>query len=230
MALSALASPSGSRFVAERAAMVESLAARDPAHPVKDARVLQAMREVPRHAFVPKKLEAKAYGPRALPIGKGQSVSEPFVIATMLQTLSPKPTDNVLEIGTGSGYQAALLSRLAREVYTIEIVSSLAKKAQRTLGELGYSNVHVRTGDGYLGWPEKAPFDAIIVSCAPDHIPAKLVEQLALGGRLLIPVGGTKKGAWTTQSLVVVRKTESGLSEESALGVHFEPMAGRAGR
>jgi len=210
--------------------MVARLAADDPEHPVTDPRVLDAMREVPRHLFVPKRLVAKAYDDAELSIGKGQTISPPFIVAYMTQTMEPKPGDKVLEVGTGSGYQAAVLSRLAREVYTIEIVPALAKRAERTLRELGYANVTVRQGDGYRGWPEKAPFDAIIVTCAPDHIPAPLVEQLAMGGRLVIPVGVAKTGKWATQKLVVIRKTEKGLGEERRLSVRFLPMKGEAAR
>jgi protein-L-isoaspartate(D-aspartate) O-methyltransferase len=210
--------------------MVARLAAYDPAHPIKDSRVLDAMREVPRHLFVPKHIVARAYEDTELPIGQGQTISAPFIVAYMAQTLEPKPSDKVLEIGTGSGYEAAVLSRLAGAVYTVEIVPSLAKRAGQTLHDLGYANVWVRRGDGYRGWPEKAPYDAIIVTCALDHVPEPLIEQLAMGGRLVIPVGVAKRGKWAAQTLVVIRKTQKGLVEEKRLSVTFLPMKGEAVR
>jgi len=224
------AQDSAARFVEQRQVMVARLAAYDPAHPINDLRVLAAMGEIPRHLFVPKHLARKAYEDAELPIGKGQTILPPFIVAYMIQTLEPKSGDKVLEIGTGSGYQAAVLSRLAGQVYTIEILPALAKRAEQTLHELGYANVSVRLGDGYRGWPEKAPFDAIIVTCAPDHIPEPLVEQLAMGGRLVIPVGVAKTGKWATQKLVVIRKTEKGLVEERRLSVRLLPMKGEAVR
>ena len=216
------------RFPEQRQAMVARLAAYDPDHPIKDPRVLDAMREVPRHLFVPKHLVSKAYEDAELSIGKGQTISPPFIVAYMTQILEPKSSDKVLEIGTGSGYQAAVLSRLGGEVYSIEILPVLAKRSEQTLRGLGYANVWVRIGDGYRGWPEKGPFDAIIVTCAPDHIPEPLVEQLAMGGRLVIPVGVAKTGKWSTQALVVIRKTEKGMVEERRLIVRFLPMKGEA--
>ncbi len=213
------------KFVSARQAMVERISHQDPSHPIQDPNLLDALREVPRQLFVPKRHASKAYADVQLSIGKGQRLSEPFVIAYMTQTLEPKPTDRVLEIGTGSGYQTALLSRLTKEVYSIEIYPALAKRAQKVLADLGYSNVQVRVGDGYRGWPEKAPFDAIIVTCKPDHIPEPLVDQLAMGGRLVIPVGVSK-----TSQLVVVRKTEKGLVEEKRLSVDVLPMKGEAVR
>ena len=212
----------------QRQAMVDRIANRDSAHLLKNLRVLSAMREVPRHLFVPKHLAGKAYDDAELPIGKGQTLSQPFIVAYMIQAVDPTPGDKVLEVGTGSGYEAAVLSRLAKEVYTIEIVPALAQKARKVLEKLGYSNVQVRAGDGYRGWPELAPFDAIIVSCAPDHIPEPLVDQLAVGGRLVIPVGVTEKGRWVTQTLVVVRKTDKGLVEEKRLSTRLPAMKGEA--
>jgi protein-L-isoaspartate(D-aspartate) O-methyltransferase len=224
------AQDTAARFVEQRQAMVSRLAAYDPAHPINDPRVLDAMRQIPRHLFVPKHLVRKAYEDAELSIGKGQTISPPFIVAYMIQTMELKAGDKVLEIGTGSGYQAAVLSRLAGEIYTIEIQPALAKRAEKTLHDLGYANVWVRHGDGYRGWPQKAPFDAIIVTCAPDHIPQPLVEQLAMGGRLLIPVGVAKTKKWATQTLVIVRKTEKGMVEERRLSVRFLPMKGEAAR
>ena len=206
-----------------RRAMVMRLSPDAPR--ITNKKVLDALREVPRHLFVPKHLASKAYDDVDLPIGKGQRLFSPFIIGYMTQALEPKPTDKVLEIGTGSGYQAAVLSRLTKEVYTIEIYPALAKRAKKTLADLGYNNVQVREGDGYRGWPSKAPFNAIIVTCKPDHIPEPLVDQLAMGGRLLIPIGVSK-----TSQLVIVRKTEKGLVEERRLSIDFPPMKGEADR
>ena len=148
------------------------------------------MRKVPREQFVPEQIRGQSYSDGPLPIGYDQTISQPFIVAFMTEKLGLRPTDRVLEIGTGSGYQAAILAELAAEVYTIEIVEPLGKTAEATLQRLGYKNVHVETGDGYKGWPKHAPFDAIIVTCAPDHVPQPLVEQLKEGGRMVIPVGG----------------------------------------
>src|SRR5262249_3548249 len=176
-------------FAAERKKMVEEQLAA-PGRDIKNNRVLEVMATVPRHEFVPESERKFAYWDEPLPIGYGQTISQPFVVAFMTQQLNLKPTDRVLEIGTGSGYQAAVLSRLVAEVYTIEIIKPLAKRAEADLKRLGYNNVRVLAGDGYQGWPDHAPFDAIIVTCAPDHIPQPLVEQLRDGGRMIIPVGG----------------------------------------
>ena len=157
---------------------------------IRDARVLEAMRQVPRHLFVPETLRSQAYEDYPLPIGHDQTISQPYIVAYMSETLAVGPGRRVLEIGTGSGYQAAVLAEMGVEVYTVEIVEPLARTAARTLASLGYSTVHTRVGDGYGGWPEHAPFDAVIVTAAPDHVPKPLIEQLAVGGRLVIPVGG----------------------------------------
>ena len=191
---------------------------------ISDPRVLQAMSEVPRHEFVPLAMRPFAYANGPLPIGHGQTISQPYIVAFMTQVLEPSPDDTVLEIGTGSGYQAAVLGKLVREVYTIEIVGPLAESAKGVLGRLGVVNVHVRVGDGYLGWPEKAPFDAIIVTCAPDHVPKPLVEQLKEGGRLVIPVG--ERGG--IQQLVLLRKKDGKILQENKLDVRFVPMTGKA--
>lgn len=187
---------------------------------ISDQKVLQAMAEVPRHEFVPLAIRAFAYTDGPLPIGHGQTISQPFIVAYMTQVLELTKEDTVLEVGTGSGYQAAVLGKLAKEVYTIEIVPPLAESSKELLERLGFSNVHVRLGDGYLGWPEKAPFDAIIVTCAPDHVPEPLVNQLREGGRLVIPVG--EKGA--IQQLVLLRKKDGKILRENKLDVIFVPM------
>jgi protein-L-isoaspartate(D-aspartate) O-methyltransferase len=190
---------------------------------IRKAEVLQAMAEVPRHEFVPASLRSYAYADGPLPIGHGQTISQPFIVAYMTQALELSKEDTVLEIGTGSGYQAAILGKLTKEVYTIEIVPPLAESARAVLSKLGFENVHVRQGDGYLGWPEKAPFDAIIVTCAPDHVPEPLISQLKEGGRLVIPVGATGG----IQQLVLLRKRNGQISTEKMLDVRFVPMTGK---
>ena len=206
---------------AERAAMV---ATQIEGRGVADARVLAAMRTVPRHRFVPASQEAAAYDDRPLPIGHGQTISQPFIVAYMTEILRVSPEHTVLEIGTGSGYQAAVLAALAREVYTIEIVPELATQAAETLESLGYSNVHVRHGDGYAGWPANAPFDRIMVTAAPEQVPQPLVDQLAPGGRMVIPVGGAE------QWLTVVEKTPTGVIERRTIPVRFVPFTRGATR
>jgi len=190
---------------------------------INNPEVLQAMTEVPRHEFVPTSLRPYAYADGPLPIGHGQTISQPFIVAYMTQALELTKEDRVLEVGTGSGYQAAILGKLAKEVYTIEIVPPLAESAKDLLAKLGFENVYVRLGDGYLGWPEKAPFDAIIVTCAPDHVPEPLVTQLREGGRLVIPVGA----AGGIQQLVLLRKKDGQISKEKMLDVRFVPMTGK---
>jgi len=206
----------------EAAARARMVAHQIAARGVSDARVLEAMRQVARHLFVPEPLRAEAYADRALPIAHGQTISQPYIVALMTELAALKPTSRVLEVGTGSGYQAAVLAVLAREVYTIEIVEPLAAEAQERLRRLGYANVFVRAGDGYRGWPEKAPFDAILVTAAPPEIPAPLLEQLAPGGRLVAPVGRDR------QELVVVERGERGLTRRSVIPVVFVPMTGEA--
>lgn len=190
---------------------------------VKDPRVIESLRDTPRHEFVPLTQRQHAYLDMALPIGEQQTISPPFIVAYMTEQLDPQPTDRVLEIGTGSGYQAAVLSPLVKEVYTIEIVEPLARKAERTLQRLKYDNVHVRAGDGYLGWPEAAPFDKIIVTCSPEKIPQPLVDQLADGGRMIIPLGERYQ-----QNLHVVRKVDGELEHEPLQATLFVPMTGAA--
>lgn len=194
-----------------------------PGRSVTDAKVLAAMRTVPRHEFVPEVERPLAYQDRPLPIGFGQTISQPYIVALMTEKLALRPTDRVLEIGTGSGYQAAVLAEIVPEVYTIEIIEPLARRATADLVRLGYTNVFVRVGDGYQGWPEAAPFDAIIVTCAPEHVPPPLVEQLRDGGRMIIPVGGG-----LDQQLILLRKQGGRLQQTAVIPVRFVPMTGAA--
>jgi len=188
---------------------------------ITNARVLTAMGNVPRHEFVPERLRAQAYEDRPLPIGHGQTISQPYIVAFMTEQLDPRPVDRVLEIGTGSGYQAAVLAELTAQVYTIEIIEDLAQRAATNLQRLGYTNVQVRAGDGYKGWPEAAPFDAIIVTCAPEKVPQPLIDQLKDGGRMIIPVG-----PMSNQELVLLRKHANQLEQRAVLPVQFVPMTG----
>jgi protein-L-isoaspartate(D-aspartate) O-methyltransferase len=188
---------------------------------IHDGRVLAAMAKVPREEFVPADSRAATYEDGPLPIGYDQTISQPYIVAFMTEQLRLSPTDRVLEIGTGSGYQAAILGELAGDVYTIEIVEALAKNAEATLQRLGYKNVHFKVGDGYKGWPEYAPFDAIIVTCAPDKVPQLLTDQLKEGGRMIIPVGDR-----FAQQLYLLEKKNGQLKESVTLPVRFVPMAG----
>jgi len=188
---------------------------------IRDERVLAAMREIPRHRFVPESQRAAAYGDHPLPIGEGQTISQPYIVALMTELVAPTASDRALEVGTGSGYQAAVLSRLVEHVYTVEIVEPLARSAARTLTDLGYENVTVRAGDGYAGWPEHAPFDIIVVTAAPDHLPQPLIDQLAPGGRMVVPVG--PPGA--VQSLELIEKGAGNeVSRRSITPVRFVPL------
>lgn len=189
---------------------------------ITDKKVLEAMKKVPRHLFVPKKYRSQAYADHPLPIGYGQTISQPYVVALMTQALQLKPQDKVLEIGTGSGYQAAVLAEVVEEVYTIEIIPELAERARKTLENLGYK-VKVKNGDGYYGWEEEAPFDAIIVTAAASHIPPPLIEQLDEGGRLVIPLGSTKY----YQTLTLIRKKDGKLETKHLTTVRFVPMTGK---
>ena len=207
-------------FAALRKQMAEvQLAARD----ITNQRVLQVMGAVSRHELVPTEIRRQAYADQPLPIGHGQTISQPYIVAFMTQALEPATNDVVLEIGTGSGYQAAVLAGLVRQVCTIEIVEPLARRAESDLKRLGFTNVNVRAGDGYKGWPEAAPFDAVIVTCAPDHVPQTLVEQLKEGGRMIIPVGPAHD-----QSLYLLRKRAGKIQRQAVLPVRFVPMTGRA--
>jgi protein-L-isoaspartate(D-aspartate) O-methyltransferase len=206
-------------YTEERESMVKS---QIEARGVKDTLVLSAMRKVPRHLFVPQNWRDQSYSDGPLPIGEGQTISQPYIVALMTELLNLKGDEKVLEIGTGSGYQAAILAEIAKEVYTIEIVCSLAEKAEKRLKEMGYRNIIVKCADGYQGWKEHAPFDGVIVTAAPDHIPQPLVDQLKVGGRLVIPVGEV------FQELMVVIKTETGIKKMNAIPVRFVPMTGEA--
>ena len=205
-------------FATDRARMVANqIASRD----VKDARVLAAMREVPRHRFVPEALQRQAYEDRPLPIGHDQTISQPYIVALMTALARPGPGDRALEVGTGSGYQAAVLSRLVSHVYTIELVDALARSAEQHLKELGYTNVTTRAGDGYAGWPEMAPFDIILVTAAPDHVPAPLLEQLKAGGRMVVPVGPVAD----VQELQLIEKDSEGRTRSTRVApVRFVPL------
>jgi protein-L-isoaspartate(D-aspartate) O-methyltransferase len=206
----------------ERARRLGMVSSQIESRGVRDPRVLAAMREVPRDRFVPPNLRSEAYRDGPLPIGHQQTISQPYIVALMTELLRPEPDMKVLEIGTGSGYQAAVLAECVEEVYSIEIVPELGKGAQKLLGKLGYDNVHVRIGDGFDGWPEEAPFGGIIVTAAPARIPQPLKDQLAVGGKLVIPVG---RGS---QDLVVVTRTGDGFRERVVTPVRFVPMTGKA--
>ncbi len=212
-------SESEKEFNKARAEMVKTQIA---ARGISDKRVLEAMTKVERHKFVPEEYRIYAYVDHALPIDEDQTISQPYIVALMTELLELKGSEKVLEIGTGSGYQAAVLAELASEVYTIEIVEPLAKSSDSLLSELGYKNIFVRAGDGYKGWPEKAPFDAIIVTCAPETIPQPLIDQLADGGRLVIPVGDK----W--QELILLTKKDGKITQEKIIPVRFVPMTGEA--
>ena len=208
-------------YVSERRRMVdEQLRPRG----IQNNSVLKAMEKVPRHKFVPEPLRNKAYADHPLPIGLDQTISQPLIVAYMSEMADISKYEKVLEIGTGSGYQAAILGELAKEVYTIEILPELAERAGKILNELGYKNVFVKAGNGYLGWPERAPFDAIVVTAAPDEVPKALVEQLAVNGRMVIPVGTTN------QEMMLIQKTQKGVTEKRTIPVRFVPMTGKPPR
>jgi protein-L-isoaspartate(D-aspartate) O-methyltransferase len=215
----AAAQPDAAGYAAQRKAMVSrQIAARG----VRDPLVLKAMSEVPRHLFVPADLAAEAYRDTPLPIGEGQTISQPYIVALMTECLALDGSEKVLEVGTGSGYQAAVLGRIAASVDTIEIHPGLARRAAATLERLGYSNVHVRAGDGFFGWPEEAPFDAVIVTAAAPEVPPALFAQLREGGRLVIPLGDPS----ASQRLTVVTKRQGKPRVERVLDVRFVPMTG----
>jgi protein-L-isoaspartate(D-aspartate) O-methyltransferase len=220
--IAACAAPGGGRpgAAGPEAARVRMVEEKIAARGIADPAVLQAMRTVPRHEFVPARVRVDAYADGPLPIGHGQTISQPYVVALMTELAAVKPGDRVLEIGTGSGYQAAILCALGAEVYTVEIVEPLARDAEAVLRRLGYGRVHVRHGDGSRGWPEAAPFDAVVVTAAPPEVPAALLAQLAPGGRLVIPVGTQE------QELRVLVRTASGIETRSVVPVLFVPMVG----
>jgi protein-L-isoaspartate(D-aspartate) O-methyltransferase len=188
---------------------------------ITDKAVLEAMLKVPRHLFVPADKAPLAYRDHPLPIGKDQTISQPYIVAYMSEAVEITKNEKVLEIGTGSGYQAAVLGELAREVYTVEIIPELAERARRTLADLGYKNVHVKTGNGYEGWVEHAPYDGIVVTAAPDEVPKALVDQLAISGRMVIPVGVLD------QEMMIISKTAQGVIEKRTIPVRFVPMTGK---
>jgi protein-L-isoaspartate(D-aspartate) O-methyltransferase len=219
--IQAMAACAGDDYKEQRRIMVE----RDlKARGISDESVLAAMGKVERHLFVPGFLRGSAYGDHPLPIGEGQTISQPYVVALMTQAVRPRAGDRVLEIGTGSGYQAAVLAEITEAVYTIEIVEKLAESASRRLSSLGYKNVHVKAGDGFFGWPEHAPFDAIIVTAAAERIPERLLNQLKPGGRLIMPVGPQSTGQRLT---LVTRDKDGSLKYHVREGVRFVPMTGR---
>ena len=187
-----------------------------------DPRVMQTMARVPRHEFVPESERRHAYENRPLPIGYGQTISQPYIVAIMTDLLKLEPGDRVLEIGTGSGYQAAVLAELVQQVYSIEIIGDLARRARTVLDRLGYEQVKTRVGDGYYGWEEQAPFDAIVVTAAADHVPPPLIKQLKPGGRMMIPVGSR----FMTQQLVLITKGEDAITTQLLLPVRFVPLTG----
>ena len=200
-----------------RRSMVERLRQRGITQP----EVLASMEKVPRHLFVPESLRSQAYADEVLPLGSGRTIYEPYVVALMTSLLDLQKGDKVLEVGTGSGYHAAVLARLAREVYSVEIVPPVASQARQRLQALGYHNIEIRVGDGYQGWSEKAPFDAILLAVAPPHIPKPLIDQLRVGGRMVVPVGGL------LQDLLVITKTEDGLEKRTVIPVKLFRMTGK---
>ena len=223
--------PAGQELVAQRSVMVLRQMAEpmDDRPPIKNARVLAAMRAVPRHAFVPIHARAEAYGDHPLPIGHEQTISQPYIVALMTELAEVGEGDRVLEIGTGSGYQAAVLAHLTPHVFTIEIVEPLARQAARVLAEQGYGTVEVRAGDGYRGWPEHAPFDAILLTAAPEGVPKPLWEQLAPGGCLVVPLG-SERGVQRLQVLRKGPRGEGGRETRTVMAVRFVPMTGEAQR
>ncbi|HZW33302.1 MAG TPA: protein-L-isoaspartate(D-aspartate) O-methyltransferase [Isosphaeraceae bacterium] len=215
-------SSAGDRYAAARNQMVQRHLVE---HGIKNPRVLEAFRTVPRHRFLPPKTHRQAYDDESIPIGEGQTITPPYDVAFMTEVLDPKPSDRVYEVGTGSGYQSAILSRLVKEVYSVEIHKTLSDRATKVHKELGYTNIHTRVGDGYEGWPEAAPFDAIIVTCAPEKIPQPLIEQLKDGGRMVIPLGTR-----FDQTVYLVEKQGGRLTQRALKPTLFVPMTGRAQR
>ena len=208
-------------YALQRSRMVAEQLASPSGRDITNQRVLAVMGKVPRHEFVPENVRRRAYGDYPLPIGHGQTISQPYIVAFMTQRLDPKPGERVLEVGTGSGYQAAVLAELGAKVYTVEIIPELARRAAADLKRLGYTNIVTRAGDGYQGWPEAAPFDAIIVTCAPERVSQALKDQLKDGGRMIIPIG-----PFGDQVLVLLRKQGKALEQRAVLPVRFVPMTG----
>lgn len=214
-----LLASAGDRYAAKRWEMVESqLIARG----IRNTAVIQAMLNVPRHEFVPEDLRDEAYGDNPIPVGLGQTISQPYIVALMTELLNPARGAKILEVGTGSGYQSAVLAETGCDLYTIEIVESLAKRSRRILENLGYSNITYKIGDGYQGWEEHAPFDGIIVTAAPGHVPARLLEQLGINGKMVIPVGDE------SQELLLMEKTDTGITKKKITAVRFVPMTGES--
>ena len=212
------------RRMMEEVSALAAITARETGRPTLDPRVIAAMEKVPRHLYVPADMQRSAYDNRPLPIGHGQTISQPYIVALMTDLLRVKPGDVVFELGTGSGYQAAVLAELVKQVYTIEIIPPLAKQADERLVKLGYRNIRVKIADGYYGWEEQAPFDAIIVTASAGHIPPSLVKQLKRGGRMVIPVGAP----FMVQDLMLVEKQADGsITSRSILPVSFVPVSGR---
>jgi protein-L-isoaspartate(D-aspartate) O-methyltransferase len=209
-------------YIEKRQSMVlNQLRSRD----IVDSEVLRAMLTVPRHEFVDEHIRESAYNDYPLAIGEGQTISQPYIVALMTQLLELKGGEKVLEIGTGSGYQAAVLAEIVEEVYTVEIYESLSKKSEKLIKDLGYRNIHFKIGDGYYGWEEYAPYDAIVVTCAPDHIPPHLLQQIRDdGGRIVIPVGGI----WMVQTLMKIEKIGGEVKSKGIIGVRFVPMIGHS--
>lgn len=207
------------KYTEKRKAMIKTQILR---RGIQNPRLLEALEKVPRHIFVPHRLEDRAYNDEPLPIGMNQTISQPFIVAYMIEQLHLKGDEKVLEIGTGSGYQTALLAEMAKHVYTIEIIPELSKRAQEKLKTLNYTNISYRIGDGYAGWPEEAPFKGIIVSAAPRYIPPALIEQLDIGGRMIVPVGLDQ------QELVLIVKHENRVEKLRKIPVRFVPMTGKA--
>jgi protein-L-isoaspartate(D-aspartate) O-methyltransferase len=207
-------------YIEKRQSMVKNqLASRD----INDPNVLKSMLTVPRHKFVDEHIRESAYNDYPLSIGEGQTISQPYIVALMTQLLELKGDEKILEIGTGSGYQAAVLAEIVKEVYTVEIYESLSKKSEALLKDLGYKNIHFKVGDGYYGWEEYAPYDAIIVTCAPDHVPPPLLQQIREdGGQIVIPVGGI----WMVQTLMRIEKIGEKIKSKGIIGVRFVPMVG----
>jgi protein-L-isoaspartate(D-aspartate) O-methyltransferase len=229
LAVAALVAADESTFALARQRMIRDIegtqreVARESGSPTLDRKVLAVMGDVPRHLFVPQGQQHSAYENRPLPIGYGQTISQPYIVALMTDLLRVKPGDRVFELGTGSGYQAAILAKLAREVYTVEIVAPLGKEAAERLASLGFANVRVKVADGYHGWPEHAPFDGIMVTAAASHVPPPLVRQLKPGGRMVIPVGTS----FLTQHLLLIDKASDGtLTTRQVLPVRFVPLTG----